>query len=130
MDREPYSAQLVRMRDDLQSTETRIGAATTRNSHTSTAKLQKRSTELKDKIEDIKGRKESQSKSFKELKLELIGNIDKYKESLAFYATSRYTSSDARKKAREFCRKYGINYTEWVRNRIKDSGHDVSEFIL
>ena len=56
-------------------------------------------------------------------KKKLNKNIKKYRNILCYYATVKFVSKDVRKYARLYCRKYGINYIEWAKERIeKGSG--------
>jgi len=65
-------------------------------------------------IEDMK-----KPKPLSELKKKLDDNWQDHKETLAHYATTVYAPSDVRKKARSFCKKYGIDYVGWAKSKIE-----------
>lgn len=46
------------------------------------------------------------------LKNKISQNIDEYKNILVYYAVSKHVCKDVRKKARRYCKTYGINYKE------------------
>jgi len=63
-----------------------------------------------------------------DLRKKLDSDWEKHSESLAHYATTTYTSQEVRRKARSFCRKYGIDYVKWAKAKIelgKMNDHDV-----
>lgn len=49
---------------------------------------------------------------------ELNTNAHKYAESLCYYATSTQVPEKMRRKARAYCEKHGINYSEWAKRKI------------
>jgi hypothetical protein len=59
------------------------------------------------------------------LKLKLSQNINDYKDLLAYYAITKHVSSDLRKKAKKYCKLYGINYTEIAKDKYLGKGFDL-----
>jgi len=61
----------------------------------------------------------------KELKI----NPDKYRDILAYFATTRLVDYVTRRKARNFCDKSDINYIEWAKDQIFNQGKDKNYFV-
>jgi hypothetical protein len=70
----------------------------------------------------------NKSLELKKLKDKFYENPLKYKKDLCYYATTKHVSSDVRKKARLICKKYNIDYTEWLKNESKKIDFDFSSF--
>jgi|GEM_PF-6145129 len=85
-------------------------------------------------LEDIKNdnfiKKRNKNKTLipRMLKNKFYENPLKYEKDLCYYATTKYVSSDVRKKARNICKKYNINYAEWLKNESKKMDFDFSNF--
>ena len=67
---------------------------------------------------------------YKVLKKELNENWPEYTDKLAYYSVSRFVSFGVRKSARSFCKKYGINYSEWADQQIKNRKLDSDDIII
>jgi len=81
-----------------------------------------------DNIDTYKKRNKNRSLTLKLLKNKFYENPLKYKKDLCYYATTKHVSSDVRKKARLICKKYNINYAEWLKNESKKIDFDFSDF--
>jgi hypothetical protein len=57
-------------------------------------------------------------------------NIDQYRDRLAEMATSKLVEYSVRKKAREMCRKYGIDYLNWAKGQIAARNLNSTDFVL
>lgn len=62
------------------------------------------------------------------LRKRLAARPKKYREQLCYYATSKHTSKEVRRKARGLCRKYGIDYIEWLKKKSESPGFDSTQF--
>jgi hypothetical protein len=60
----------------------------------------------------------------------LESNIDKYKDQLAEMATSKVVDFQVRKKARQLCRKHGIDYIAWAKAQIATRNLNDVDFVL
>jgi hypothetical protein len=47
-----------------------------------------------------------------------------YAEQLCHYATTKHVARDVRKKARDLCKRYGIDYLAWLRDKSKNLNFD------
>lgn len=81
-----------------------------------------------DNIDSFKKRNKNKSLVSKKLKSKFYENPLKYEKDLCYYATTKHVSSDVRKKARLICKKYNINYVEWLKNESKKLDFDFSNF--
>jgi hypothetical protein len=63
--------------------------------------------------------KAQRQKQLKVSRLRLEKNIDQYAPALCHYATSKIAHYAVRKKARSFCKKYGIDYKTWAIKKIQ-----------
>lgn len=62
------------------------------------------------------------------LRKKLDAKPEKYLEQLCYYATTKHTSRDVRRKARGLCRKYGIDYIEWLKKKSENPNFDPTQF--
>lgn len=81
-----------------------------------------------DSVTNVKKRNKNRSLILKNLKNKFYKNPLKYEKDLCYYATTKHVSSDVRKKARLICKKYNINYAEWLKNESKKIDFDFSNF--
>ncbi len=51
-------------------------------------------------------------------------NLNDYKDMLAYYAVSKHVHVELRKKARKYCKTYGINYREIATSKYLGKGFD------
>lgn len=62
------------------------------------------------------------------LKRKLSANIDKYANTLCYYATVKHVAFNVRRVARTVCRKHGIDYVEWLKRKASETDLDLSQF--
>jgi hypothetical protein len=64
------------------------------------------------------------------MRKELNDNIEKYRDKLAYLATSKVVDFEVRKKARKLCRKHNIEYVAWAKERIASGRLSEVDFVL
>ena len=84
------------------------------------AKKDLSSNKTKDLTESNAVRKATVSR----LQLKLNKDPYKYKKELVYYAISKHVGLDVRKKARKYCKKYGIDYIEVAKKIFLGKGKD------
>lgn len=65
-----------------------------------------------------------------EMRSRLTDNLDEYKDKLSEIATSKIAAYPVRKKARDICRKNGIDYVGWAKQQIAARNLNAVDFVL
>lgn len=98
------------------------------------AKLRVQSNTLRKTLSTLNTEKKTQLAAEKKLTASLLKKLDKewpkHKDTLSHYATSKCVPFDVRKKAKKFCKKYGIDYAEWAKERMANGTLNEEEVSL
>lgn len=93
------------------------------------SQLEKESVAVEKKISTKRKEFLSTRKStLKELRALFMADPAKYSNQLSYYATTKHVSKDIRKKARLLCKKYGIDYKTWLKEKLNSVSLDSVEF--
>ena len=66
----------------------------------------------------------------KDLKSRLEADPKAYSEQLCYYATSKHVGKDVRNRARVMCRRYGIDYVQWLKDKSLKLDFDSNQFTI
>jgi hypothetical protein len=119
--------------DQIQDTEELLAnTLKSMNDAESSSRAKNRQNKLKNQLKELKSKhrkdRVESSKLTKELKIRIKEDPKKFSEILSYYATTKHVSRDVRKVAQSYCKKYGINYEEWIKAKIKAEVVDKNEF--
>ena len=79
-------------------------------------------------IEEAESKPASPARSTSSLKKDFEKDVHKHSNALSYYSVSKAVSGDVRKRARFYCKKYGIDYQGWAKNYLDTHDCDESNF--
>lgn len=89
---------------------------------------------LSQDLKEMKADRRAASKERREitarLKAEFLKDPKKHSDILCHYATSKHVSREVRSKAKLICKRYGIDYITWAKNKAAVTDYDHSHFTL
>lgn len=100
---------------------------TVRDRYTSRA-IRERKAILSKIRKESTARKKMDAELTSRLRAKLMSDPSKHKDQLCYYATSKHIGKDMRNKARSLCKKCGIDYIGWLKEKSIGIDFDTNQF--